>query len=183
MPIQVTCANCLKRFQVSDKFAGKSGACPNCKKEIRVPDKSEEVVIHAPDDDAPKDRTGRSVLKPLMREETDVTRKGLFVTIGAIVGAIVVAVILRFAFPTDESIPAWLRLLVIGLLAAPPLVWSGYSFVREQELEPYTGVELRCLPAGVRAGVELGLGDVVHEFRDHVCRDVGDRGVRVGGNV
>ena len=41
MPIQVTCPSCLKRFQVSDKFAGKSGPCPNCKKSLRVPDKSE----------------------------------------------------------------------------------------------------------------------------------------------
>ena len=148
MPIQVTCANCLKRFQVSDKFAGKSGACPNCKNEIRIPDKSEEVVIHAPDDGAPKDRSGQSVLKPLTREETDVTRKGLVLTIGAILAAIAVALVLRLAMPYDATAEganleaAW-RLMLIGILAAPPLVWSGYSFVREQELEPYYGAELR----------------------------------------
>ncbi len=143
MPIQVTCANCLKRFQVSDKFAGKSGACPNCKKELRVPDKSEEVVIHAPDDGAPKDREGQSILKPLERQETDVTRKGLIITIVAIVVTIGCAIGFRFAGLTEESFPSWVRVFVIGLIAAPPLVWSGYQFVQETELEPYRGVELR----------------------------------------
>ena len=92
MPIQVTCPNCFKRFQVSDKFAGKAGPCPNCKKQLRVPDKSEEVVIHAPDDGAPKDRAGASILKPLVRTETDVTRKGMLITAGAVLAAIAVAI-------------------------------------------------------------------------------------------
>lgn len=143
MPIQVTCPNCLKRFQVSDKFAGKSGACPNCKKEIRVPDKSEEVVVHAPDDGAPKDRQGQSVLKPLMRQETDVTRKGVLLTSGAILAAIGVAIGIRYAGLTEESFPSWARILLIGLISAPPLVWAGYQFVQDQELAPYVGPELR----------------------------------------
>ncbi|NND99518.1 MAG: hypothetical protein HKN47_19560, partial [Pirellulaceae bacterium] len=86
MPIQVTCPKCLKRFQVSDKFAGKEGPCPNCKHVIKVPDASEEVVIHAPADDAPKDKSGKSVLKPITRQETDVTRNGLLITCGCILG-------------------------------------------------------------------------------------------------
>ncbi len=141
MPIQVTCANCLKRFQVSDKFAGKSGACPNCKKPIKVPDASEQVVIHAPDDGAPKDREGKSVLKPLTREETDVTRKGLLITGGAILAALGVAIGFR-ATSGGEGAPLWAQ--IIGLISlAPPLIWAGYTFVREQELEAYTGAELR----------------------------------------
>ena len=43
MPIQVTCANCLKRFQVSDKFAGKTGACPNCKSTM-TPKENQELT-------------------------------------------------------------------------------------------------------------------------------------------
>ncbi len=141
MPIQVTCANCLKRFQVSDKFAGKTGACPNCKKEIKVPDASEQVVIHAPDDGAPKDRDGRSVLKPLERKETDVTRKGLLLTGGAILAAFGIAAGFRFA-GDGTGAPLWSQ--IIGLiLMAPPLVWAGYTFAREQELEAFTGSELR----------------------------------------
>ena len=139
MPIQVTCPSCLKRFQVSDKFAGKTGPCPNCKKQIKVPDASEEVVIHAPDDGAPKDRQGVSILKPLKRTETDVTRKGMFITFGAIFLALSAAIGLRWGM---ETIPVYI--LALGaLLLAPPLIWSGYSFVRDSELEPYVGADLR----------------------------------------
>ena len=138
MPIQVTCPSCLKRFQVSDKFAGKTGPCPNCKKQIKVPDKSEEVTIHAPDDGAPKDRTGRSVLKPLERTETDVTRKGMLLTGGAILVAIATAVGLRLSGGAPMFVYA-----LGALLLGPPLVWAGYTFVRNSELAPYVGSELR----------------------------------------
>jgi len=142
MPIQVTCRNCLKRFQVSDKFAGKTGACPNCKKEIKVPDKSEEVVIHAPEDGAPKDSQGVSVLKPVKRKETEVTRTGILITIGAVLAAVGVAVGFRVTGTPDATVPLWAR-IAGAVLLAPPLVWAGYSFVREQELQPYVGPELR----------------------------------------
>ncbi len=141
MPIQVTCPSCLKRFQVSEKFAGKSGPCPNCKKTIKVPDKNEEVVVHAPEDDAPKDRTGRSVLKPLVRTETDITRRGLIITGVAIVAAIALAITMRL-IGGDDGTPVWARILG-ALLLAPPLVWAGYTFVRDSELAPYVTVELR----------------------------------------
>ena len=139
MAIQVTCPHCLKRFQVSDKFAGKTGPCPSCKKDIKVPDASEEVVIHAPDDGAPKDRQGVSILKPLKRTETDVTRKGMIITFGAILVAVAAAVGLRMGM---ETIPVYI-LAMGALFLAPPLVWSGYSFVRDSELEPYVGPDLR----------------------------------------
>jgi len=141
MPIQVTCPTCFKRFQVSDKFAGKTGPCPSCKAQIKVPDKSEEVTIHAPDDDAPKDREGRSILKPIEREETDVTRKGLILT-GV---AILVAVGLAFAVRSMALEGTGLIALEIAgvVLLAPPLVWAGYTFVRDSELAPYTGSDLR----------------------------------------
>jgi cation transport ATPase len=138
MPIQVTCPKCLKRFQVSDKFAGKTGPCPSCKNQIKVPDKSEEVKIHTPDDGAPKDRTGQSVLKPIKRKETEVTRKGLFITIGAILGVVALAVGMRVSGGT----PFWAIILgAVGI--APPLVWAGYKFVQDSELAPYVGQELR----------------------------------------
>ena len=139
MPIQVTCPNCLKRFQVSDKFAGKTGPCPSCKKQIKVPDASEEVIIHAPDDGVPKDSQGVSVLKPLKRSETDVTRKGILITSGAILLALAGAVGLRMS---GDTIPVYIQALGAFFLA-PPLIWAGYSFVRDSELEPYVGSELR----------------------------------------
>ncbi len=141
MPIQVTCPKCFKRFQVSEKFAGKTGPCPNCKNQIKVPEASEEVVIHAPDDGAPKDRSGQSVLKPLKREETDVTKRGLIFTGASVVLAIGAAIACRAIFP-ESGPPIWL--LVAGsLLVAPPLLWAGYGFVRDSELAPYVGSDLR----------------------------------------
>ena len=139
MPIQVVCPSCFKRFQVSEKFAGKSGPCPSCKKTIKVPEKSEEVVVHAPDDGAPKDRQGKSVLKPIKRKETDVTRKGLLLTVAAVLTALVLALVVRFAVTT---VPWWM-LVIAAVLLAPPIVWAGYTFVRDSELDPYTGVDLR----------------------------------------
>ncbi len=129
----------MKRFQVSDKFAGKTGPCPNCKKKIKVPDKDEQVVIHTPDDGAPKDSTGQSVLKPIVREETDVTRKGLFISIGAVLAAVAVAVALRMMY---GGAPVWAQ-WAAAILLAPPLVSYGYKFVHDQELAPYVGPELR----------------------------------------
>ena len=141
MPIQVTCRHCLKRFQVSDKFAGKTGPCPSCKKPIEIPGLDEAVVIHAPVDDAPKDSKGVSVLKPIMRKETDVTKRGLFFTIGAIVTVFAFALIFRFTGQGGAA-PFWAQL--VGLIVlAPPLVWSGYTFLYDQEREPYVGPELR----------------------------------------
>jgi hypothetical protein len=141
MPIQVTCPSCLKRFQVSEKFAGKSGPCPNCKKPIRIPEKNEEVVIHVPDDGAPKDRTGKSVLKPLQRTETNVTRRGMLITAAAVLVAIGLALVIRFTTATGSEPAVWARVLAIVLLA-PPLVWAGYSFVRDAELAPYVASQL-----------------------------------------
>ncbi|TWT79087.1 hypothetical protein CA13_04840 [Planctomycetes bacterium CA13] len=143
MPIQVTCPKCFKRFQVSEKFAGKKGPCPSCKNTITVPDKNEEVVIHEQPDDAPKDRSGQSVLKPIARVETNVTRKGLIFTIVSVLVVFAVALGFRLAGgDSDAGPPLWAK--IIGLVAlAPPLVWAGYSFVYDQELEPYRGDELR----------------------------------------
>ncbi len=141
MPIPVTCPKCLKRFQVSDKFAGKSGPCPNCKNPIKIPEATEQVTIHAPQDDAPKDRSGQSVLKPIRRRETDITRTGLLITAGCILAVFGVALGFRVT-SGDEGTPLWAQ--IFGLIAlAPPLVWAGYQFVYDQELEPYRGAELR----------------------------------------
>lgn len=137
MSIQVTCPGCLTRFQVNDKFAGKKGPCPKCKAQITIPTAAEAVVIHAPEDSGPKDSEGRPVLKPLAREEVQVTRTGLFAVIGAILLALGVAVGLRF---TGE-VQVWLRALSL-LFVAPPLILAGYSFARDPELAPYRGQEL-----------------------------------------
>lgn len=137
MAIRVTCGKCLTRFNVSDKFAGKKGPCPKCKETIQIPDKTEEVIVHAPKDDGPKDSKGRSILKPIEREEVRVTKWGILAVAASIVAAIGAAIFLR----TMESIPAFIPPLG-ALLLGPPLVWAGYTFARDQELEPFMGNEL-----------------------------------------
>lgn len=138
MPIPVVCPGCQKRFNVSDKFAGKKGPCPHCKTVIQVPEKIEEVVIHAPEGFGPKDAAGRAVLKQIARKETKVSPLLTAVILVAIL--IVLAVAWMFRSPKGD-VP--MLLLVVGAVAlAPPLAWAGYTFLRDDELEPYSGKEL-----------------------------------------
>lgn len=139
MPIQVTCTHCYKRFQVSDKFAGKSGPCPACKKPIKVPELSEQVVVHAPQDDSPKDSKGQSVLKPITTKDPELTNRMLAIAVGCVVGLFGLAIGFRLTY---DEVPLWAKLLGVILLA-PPLTRIGYGFVHDRELAPYTGVELR----------------------------------------
>lgn len=138
MPIDVTCPGCRTRFRVSEKFAGKEGPCPKCKKVIKVPDTAEEVVVHAPEQFGPKDQQGRAVLKPIGRTDTKISPL-LAVGIGA---AILVALVVALMLQTYEgNVP--LAILAIGaLVLAPPLVMGGYAFLRDDELEPYRGLSL-----------------------------------------
>ncbi len=136
MPIQVTCAKCLTRFNVNEKFAGKKGPCPKCKAEIVIPKLEEQVVVHAPDD-APKDSTGKSVLKPIKRVEVEISRNSVFISIGIVLLLVAIALAMGYTGGT----PLIAR-IVFGLLLAPPLVWIGYAITRDPELEGYTGSEL-----------------------------------------
>ncbi len=141
MAIAVTCPSCLKRFSVSDKFAGKSGPCPSCQKTIKIPDKAEEVVIHAPEDAAPKDSKGRSILKPIRRSEVNLSLPVIMV---ASLSTIVVFG-LALGFGLSGGAPASL-LAVCSVLLAAPLVFVGYWFLHDDELDIFRGRELlaRC---------------------------------------
>lgn len=48
MAIDVICSGCLKQFQVSDQFAGRSGPCPKCKTIISIPKLEDQLVIEEP---------------------------------------------------------------------------------------------------------------------------------------
>lgn len=138
MPIQVTCPGCLKRFQVNDKFAGKTGPCPSCSKPITIPSKNEEVVIHSPENEGPKDSKGRPVFKPIQREEARITLPMALTAGGLSLISLVVALAVRFT--SDEPPTA---LLMLGtILLAPPLVLFGYWFLRDDELDGFHGKEL-----------------------------------------
>jgi hypothetical protein len=135
MPINVVCPGCKKRFSVDDKFAGKQGPCPKCKTVIKVPAKTEEVVIHEPESFGPKDTKGRAVLKPIARKEAR------FSPVLAAVAGVSSFVVLLAAWMLHGQ--ASTLLLVIGaLVLAPPLAWSGYAFLRDDEYEPFRGREL-----------------------------------------
>ena len=71
MSIPVICPGCHKSFKVSDKFAGKSGACPSCKTTIDVPEKGQEVKVHAPAAFAEGGRStsGKLITKPIARKQ------------------------------------------------------------------------------------------------------------------
>ncbi len=141
MPIQVTCPGCLKRFQVNDKFAGKTGPCPNCSKPIKIPDKSEEVVIHAPDE-GPKDAKGRPVFKPIRREEVKLTAPMIISIVAIAVISIGASILIRLSSTNPPT-----AILALGsIFMAPPLVLAGYWFLRDDELAGYQGKELvaRC---------------------------------------
>ena len=144
MPISVTCPGCLSRFTVSDKYAGKKGPCPKCKKDLIVPDKSQEVVIHAPEI-GPKDSKGVSILKPLKRAEFKLS------TFELVVAGVLAVVSLGFALFARQFAEPPTLLLAFGIISlAFPLAWVGYSFFHDDELEEYSGKE-RSARVGVCA--------------------------------
>jgi hypothetical protein len=150
MPIDVLCVGCQTRFQVSEKFAGKKGPCPKCKAIITVPEKKNEVVIHAPEVSGPKGITGEAVLKPIKRTETKLPIP-IAVGIGvAVLATLLIALVLRISSGGTGNVP--LPILIFGaILLAPPLALAGYTFLREDELEPYRGMSLglRLIPPSI----------------------------------
>lgn len=172
MPIRVTCPSCHKRFNVSDRFAGREGPCPNCKTPIKIPEKSEEVVIAVPDD-APKDQAGRSLIKPITRTDTTLSSVQITLIAVGVIGFLLVALILRITTSEDVSNYPWWLNWVAAIAIAPPLVYSAYAFLRNQDLGMFTGSELRnrvvicsviyaalwlAMPTARIAFLEYGLG-------------------------
>jgi hypothetical protein len=150
MPIHVICPKCHARFTVGDQHAGKTGPCPKCKGPIKIPELSDQVVIHAPESEAgAKDAKGRNVLKPIRRKETKFKTN----TALAVGGAVLLTVAIAFLIGHSKAqLGNAFDFIVAGgaLLLGPPLAYAGYSFLRDDELEAYTGVELlvRCLACG-----------------------------------
>jgi hypothetical protein len=137
MSIIVTCPGCFKSFKVSDQFAGKSGACPNCKKTLQVPTKEQEVTVHAPEEFAGggKGVTGKLVTKPI--ERTNAKFNALTTTI--ILAGVVVAVIATWVGGRG-GLFANLIVKIVGLaVVSPALVVAAYEVLRDDELEPYRG--------------------------------------------
>jgi hypothetical protein len=162
MPINVTCPGCMKRFQVADKFAGKQGPCPNCKKTIVIPKKEDEVVIHAPEhsEAGAVGAGGRHALKTYKRKDTKFQPLVFTGVVGAVLVALLVALVLRGMGGIDDWVKA-AGAIVLG----PPLAWAGYTFLRDPELEAYIGppLILRSVACGLVYallwGIFMFLGD------------------------
>lgn len=144
MPIRVTCPGCLKKFQVSEQFAGKKGPCPNCKKEITIPDpEKDKVTIHAPEVSGPTDSKGQSVLKPIARKQEKITP----VQIAIIAGTVIVYFIVAFAIRFNVEVEQWdkypMLVLILGAIAmGPPMAFAGYFFLKDEERGSFHGKEL-----------------------------------------
>jgi len=149
MAIDVTCIKCHTRFQVSEKFAGKSGPCPKCKNTIKIPDLKDQVVIHAPEVTGPKGVTGQPVFKPIARTEVRLTAPQIAIIIGSVLVVLIAAVVLRVQFH-GKQVPQLITILGAVFLG-PPLAFGTYTFLRDDELEPYRGTEvlLRSLACGL----------------------------------
>ena len=140
MPIQVICPGCHTRFKVSDKFAGKSGACPKCKGSIQVPDADQSVVIHEPEHSemGAKDAKGRFVLKPVARTDAKFSLVMFIAVFVLAIGVFAVAIAVRGM----ETGPPQIVMILGALLLAPPLTWAGYTFLKDDELEAHMGRSL-----------------------------------------
>lgn len=141
MPISVVCSGCKTRFEVSEKFAGKQGPCPKCKAVIKIPEViAEEVKIHAPEEFASggKDRKGRAITKPIPRTDARIQPNVVAAILVGTVLAVAVALVGRGLGPAAKYGLISIGLLLIG----PPLAVGGYSFLRNDELEPYRGTAL-----------------------------------------
>ncbi len=148
MAITVVCVKCRSRFSVNEKFAGQTGPCPKCKAPIRVPTKTEEVKVHGGEQfvSGGRNATGQLVLKPIARTETRVEPVHAVAIAGAAISVIVVTWIGGDILA--RSTPA----CALGLLLiSPPLALAAYTFLRDDEKEPYRGKEL-LIRASICAG-------------------------------
>ena len=140
MAIRVTCPGCHKRFNVSEKFAGKSGPCPNCKTVIRVPTKDEEVKLHGPEELGAGVR-GAVSTKLIFREDAKFNPvQAASIGAGVLVVLIVAAILGRADFFQTQAV---LKSAIGLLLISPPLVIAGYVFLRnEEDLDRYRRLDL-----------------------------------------
>jgi hypothetical protein len=140
MSIIVVCPGCLKSFQVSDQFAGRTGPCPKCKRTLTVPDKAQQVEVHAPEEFAGGGRsaTGKLITKPVAFETT----KAQPVKVVAIVAGALTVLALTWV-GGHAGLLKNMIVTAVGLLAVSPLlVIAAYAILRNQELEPYRGTAL-----------------------------------------
>ena len=141
MSIRVTCPGCHTRFNVSEKFAGREGPCPKCKKVITIPKGSEDVKVHAPENFGPKGASGEAVLKPIFRTETKLSPVQLVLIFAFIFGIVAIALLLRLGVADKDNFSS-IILGGLSILVAAPCAFAGYTFLRDSELGSMSGQDL-----------------------------------------
>jgi hypothetical protein len=115
--------------------AGKPAPAAAASKPAAAP--APEIVIHEPEPVGPKSASGRSVTKPLTRRETQFK----WIPALAIAGAVLATLTAAWFLKAQLKDQLWLR--GVGLLLISPVIAvAGYSFLRDDELEPYRGRSL-----------------------------------------
>lgn len=141
MPISVVCPGCLKRFQVSEKFAGMKGPCPKCNTVINIP--KEQVVIHGTDDFASggKNAKGELILKPISRIETQMSKNEIILALVGSIAILLLALILGKVLTNSRLLDA---IGFFGMLAISfPLALFGYRQIRDPEsIDIFEGADL-----------------------------------------
>jgi hypothetical protein len=120
---------------------------------IKIPEKGEEVVIHAPELEAGSvDSKGRSVLKPIKRKDTKFKAS----TAALIGGGVLLVVAVAFLLGRSDLGESLIYALAGGAAVLGPLVaLAGYSFLRDDELGSYQGTALAI--RGVACGLVYAL--------------------------
>jgi hypothetical protein len=177
MPINVTCPSCHTRFTVAEKYAGQKGPCPKCKSPITIPKLEDQVVIHAPEhsEAGAIGTSGRHVLKTFKRQDTKFQPLMFAVVAVAVLSTLLVALVLR---NTPEG-QHWITLAVGAMLLGPPLAWAGYTFLRDPELEAYSGVALAVRAVGCGLAFALCWGIYVFIGREWFGDDALTKGLEI----
>lgn len=141
MAINVVCPGCLKRFKVSDRFAGMKGPCPNCNTIIDIPKAA--VKIHGGEDFDQGGRTitGKLILKPIDRLDMDFSPTQAALICAGVLTVLLVAMMLG-SMKLDIVVRDWIGCIGLFLIAFP-LSLFGYQLLRDpEELFMLTGVDL-----------------------------------------
>lgn len=141
MAINVVCPGCLKRFQVSERFAGQKGPCPSCNTIIAIP--KEQVKVHVPEEFSAGGKTvkGGQILKPIERVGGGFVWSH-FLYASLIVLAVLIVAVLLGRIGISRTLLDGLG--VIGTFGvAFPIAIYGYLTIRDrEELFIWTGMDL-----------------------------------------
>jgi len=130
MSLHVICPGCLKRFQVSLRFAGMKGPCPNCGTVIDIP--KEAVKIHDADGGGSgktKNRTVPLCVIPRLDREFDPVLARYYAL--GVLGVLLLAFVFG-CIPMHDGLRSLVGTLGLCLIAFP-LALFGYHAVRDQE--------------------------------------------------